>query len=151
MAVPGVPFSMSDINTEFGTRTLATQFSTNQGGVGGLPGNMTEFAGTSSLTASLSGTFNTLYDQDILTTYTSTTSITVNISNASTLAVTAGGTGSSVGLQLNGSGPFLSSQTCSDGDTLKARLTTGSSEAATYTCVATMGSYGSKTYTVFTA
>ena len=103
-----------------------------------------------SFTASLSGTFNTLYDQDILTTYTSTTSITVNISNASTLAVTAGGTGSSVGLQLNGSGPFLSSQTCSDGDTLKARLTTGSSEAATYTCVATLGSYGSKTFIVFT-
>tara|TARA_R110000823_G_scaffold307443_1_gene430501 strand:- start:44 stop:496 length:453 start_codon:yes stop_codon:yes gene_type:complete len=104
-----------------------------------------------SLTASLTGTFNTLYDQDILTTYTSTTSITVNISNSSTLAVTASGTGSSVGLQKNGSGPFLSSQTCSDGDTLKAQLTTGSSEAATYTCTATMGSYGSKTYTVFTA
>ena len=150
MAVPGVPFSMSDINTEFGTRTLATQFSTNQGGVGGLPGNMTEFAGTSSFTASLSGTFNTLYDQDQLTTFTSTSAITVNISSG-TLAVTAGGTGSSPLLQKNNSGPFLSSQTCSNGDTLKARLTTGSSEDTGYTCTATMGSYGSKTYTVFTA
>ena len=104
-----------------------------------------------SFAASLTGTFNTLYDQDIFTTYTSTTSITVNISDASTLAVTAGGTGSSVGLQKNGFGPFSSSQTCSDGDTLKAQLTTGGSSASTYTCTATMGSYGSKTYIVFTA
>ena len=102
-----------------------------------------------SFTASLSGTFNTLYDQDQLTTFTSTSAITVNISSG-TLAVTAGGTGSSPLLQKNNSGPFLSSQTCSNGDTLKARLTTGSSEDTGYTCTATMGAYGSKTYTVFT-
>ena len=100
-------------------------------------------------TASLSGAFNTLYDQDQLTTFTSTSAITVNISSG-TLAVTAGGTGSSPLLQKNNSGPFLSSQTCSNGDTLKARLTTGNSEDTGYTCTATMGAYGSKTYTVFT-
>ena len=104
-----------------------------------------------SFTASLTGTFNTLSDQEILTTYTSTTSVTVNISNSSTIAVTTSGSGTNPLIQLNGFGPFLSSQTCSDNDTLKARLTTGSSEDATYTCTATMGVYGSKTYTVFTA
>tara|TARA_R110002126_G_scaffold258081_1_gene401077 strand:+ start:60 stop:512 length:453 start_codon:yes stop_codon:yes gene_type:complete len=103
-----------------------------------------------SFTASLSGTFNTLSDQEILTTYTSTTSVTVNISNSSTIAVTTSGSGTNPLIQKNGFGAFLSSQTCSDGDTLKARLTTGSSEAATYTCVATLGSYGSKTFIVFT-
>ena len=101
-------------------------------------------------TASLSGTFNTLYDQGTLETFTSTTSVTVNISSG-TLAVTSGGTGSSPLLQKNNSGAFLSSQTCSNGDTLKARLTTGSSEDTGYTCVATMGAYGTKTFTVFTA
>ena len=104
-----------------------------------------------SFTASLTGTFNTLSDQEILTTYTSTTSVTVNISNSSTIAVTTSGSGTNPLIQLNGFGPFLSSQTCSDGDTLKAQLTTGGSSASTYTCTATMGSYGSKTYTVFTA
>jgi len=102
------------------------------------------------LTASLTGTFNTLSDQEIFTTYTSTTSVTVNISNSSTIAVTTSGSGTNPLIQKNGSGAFSSSQTCSNGDTLKARLTTGSSEAATYTCVATLGSHGSKTFIVFT-
>lgn len=47
MAVPALPFNMSDINTEFGTETLATHFSNGAGGVGSLPGNMSEFEGLS--------------------------------------------------------------------------------------------------------
>lgn len=47
MAVPSLPFSMSDINAEFGSASLATHFTNGDGGVGSLPGNMSEFEGLS--------------------------------------------------------------------------------------------------------
>lgn len=148
------------VETKIGVGGAYKALQSIQVGVGGVWKDVSEvYVGVSgswklaynSFTASLTGTFNTLYDQDTVTTYSSTTSITVNISDASTIAVTTSGSGSSLGLQKNGFGPYSSSQTCSDGDTLKAQLTTGGSSAATYTCIATLGAYGTKTFTVFTA
>lgn len=45
MPVSSLPINMSEINAEFGAKSLATHFNDGDGGVGGLPGNMSEFAG----------------------------------------------------------------------------------------------------------
>ena len=51
MPVPSLPISYSDIVAEFGSKSgLTAYFTDGSGGVGGLPGNMTEFAGLSDFT-----------------------------------------------------------------------------------------------------
>tara|TARA_R110000822_G_C15256666_1_gene487847 strand:+ start:300 stop:1244 length:945 start_codon:yes stop_codon:yes gene_type:complete len=136
MAVPGVPFSMSDINTEFGTRTLATQFSTNQGGVGGLPGNMTEFAGTSVPVASgtfSAANFNTITDEDINASVTSN-SLTLSVSNGP-ITVTAS---SNSTIQKNNTGSFASSLAFDNGNTIKIKFTSSTEYETSVTKTASM-------------
>ena len=147
MAVPGVPFSMSDINTEFGTRTLATQFSTNQGGVGGLPGNMTEFAGTSVPVASgtfSAANFNTITDEDINASVTSN-SLTLSVSNGP-ITVTAS---SNSTIQKNNTGSFASSLSFDNGNTIKIKFTSSTEYETSITKTASMNG-DSASFTIIT-
>tara|TARA_R110000772_G_scaffold33324_12_gene81230 strand:+ start:220 stop:675 length:456 start_codon:yes stop_codon:yes gene_type:complete len=98
------------------------------------------------LTASLTGGWAFDTGIDVLTTTTAAEIVTVNISDASSINVTTSGSGTNPLIQKNGTGAYLSSQSCVDGDTLKARLTTGASNNTIYSCIATLTGWGTKTY-----
>ena len=148
MAIPSLPFSMSDINSEFGTKSLATHFSDGDGGVGSLPGNMSEFEGLSAFSASLSGDYGT--DFDVATDSVNTSAaITASISSG-TLSASISGTGQAKRISVNG-GPFtVGPTTVSNGQTIRVRQTASSSYSTSTTVVLDLGGYDSATYTVIT-
>jgi len=98
--------------------------------------------------ASFTGTFPSIFDTALVDVITSTTSITCNISSGTLNATaTISGSGSNPLIQKNGIGPYLSSQTVSDGDTLKARHTSSASSSTSTTTTVSLAGYDSETFT----
>lgn len=157
MAVPSLPFSLSDINAEFGTKSLASHFSDGDGGVGSLPGNMTEFEGLAQPTANFTSTsaFTSQTGVATSTVRTAAGSRTVGtITGASTILCYAedviGST--SPKIRVNGTGSWVTSAMVSAGDTIQVQCTSSPDAFTEVKCRIKMnGSTDNCTFSVSTA
>mgnify|MGYP003639647026 FL=1 len=146
MAVIGsLPMSFSEVNSKYGTKTAATHFSDGSGGVGGLPGNLSEFVGTdvpewtiANFTSVTGATRNASHTSNTITPTIPFAPVSVSISGgiSGTFSISSGSfsattrnmaTGQNIRAKANASGSYSTASTVTlsgNGDTATYTITT---------------------------